>query len=179
MHVDEKPGWRNASKRTGSIYLLVEPTHGGQARFSDDHFVIGTPELVAEISGTTVSFDMNLKFHVYRRNGVREYIVWRSPRSGYRLVCLKTESIENSPPTPAASSAATYSRPVAARARHAGRRLGHVLGVLEQGVRTKEHAGFLPALRPAGAEINPNPPDGGEVAATVPAGRSKPAPELP
>jgi len=33
--------------------------------------------LVAEISASSVSIDLNAKFHVYRRNEVREYIVWR------------------------------------------------------------------------------------------------------
>ena len=29
-----------------------------------------------EISGSSVSIDLNSKFQAYRRNGVREYIVW-------------------------------------------------------------------------------------------------------
>ncbi|WP_165224246.1 Uma2 family endonuclease [Aquisphaera insulae] len=57
--------------------LMIAPEHGGQASFSPDDYIEGAPELVAEISASTVSMDLNLKFHVYLRNGVREYIVWR------------------------------------------------------------------------------------------------------
>ena len=35
------------------------------------------PELVAEVASSSVSYDLHAKLHVYRRNGVREYIVWR------------------------------------------------------------------------------------------------------
>ena len=31
----------------------------------------------AEVSSSTASFDLNTKMEVYRRNGVREYVVWR------------------------------------------------------------------------------------------------------
>jgi Uma2 family endonuclease len=57
--------------------MLILPSHGGQATFSADDFVVTGPELAAEISASTVSTDLHEKFRVYRRNGVREYIVWR------------------------------------------------------------------------------------------------------
>ena len=57
--------------------LMIDPDHGGQSRISADDYVEGAPELVAEISSSTASFDLNTKFEVYRRNGVREYVVWR------------------------------------------------------------------------------------------------------
>ena len=37
----------------------------------------GAPELVAEVASSSVSYDLHDKLQVYRRNGVREYIVWR------------------------------------------------------------------------------------------------------
>ena len=57
--------------------LFIDPACGGQARISADDYIELAPELVGEISASTASIDLNLKFHVYRRNGVREYIVWR------------------------------------------------------------------------------------------------------
>jgi Uma2 family endonuclease len=33
--------------------------------------------LVAEVASSSASYDLNTKLHVYRRSGVREYIVWR------------------------------------------------------------------------------------------------------
>ena len=58
-------------------YLMIPPLHGGRAKISDDDYVEGAPELIAEISASSVSYDLGKKLHVYRRNGVREYIVWR------------------------------------------------------------------------------------------------------
>jgi hypothetical protein len=57
--------------------LLIDPQRGGQSRISDDDYVENAPEFVGEVTSSRVSFDMNTKRQVYRRNGVREYLVWR------------------------------------------------------------------------------------------------------
>ena len=58
-------------------FLFIRPERGGQVRISDDDYVEGAPELVAEVSASTASIDLGKKLHAYRRNSVREYIVWR------------------------------------------------------------------------------------------------------
>ena len=58
--------------------LLIDPGAGGQARLTDDDYLEGAPELVAEIASGSASYDLHDKLHVYRRNGVREYLVWRT-----------------------------------------------------------------------------------------------------
>lgn len=57
--------------------LFVDPEFGGQARISKDDYLEGAPELIGEITSSTVSYDLGDKLDVYRRNGVCEYIVWR------------------------------------------------------------------------------------------------------
>lgn len=57
--------------------LLIEESAGGQARISDDDYVEGAPELVAEIAASSAAIDLHDKKRAYRRNGVREYIVWQ------------------------------------------------------------------------------------------------------
>lgn len=57
--------------------LLIDGSRGGQSRLSDDGYIEGAPELVAEIAASTASIDLRDKKRVYRRNGVREYIVWQ------------------------------------------------------------------------------------------------------
>jgi Uma2 family endonuclease len=57
--------------------LLIDPKCGGQARISEDDYVERAPELVSEISSSSVSFDLHTKLAIYRRAGVREYVVWR------------------------------------------------------------------------------------------------------
>lgn len=57
--------------------MIIQHSCGGQAKLSADDYLEGAPELVAEIAASTVSIDLNEKLRVYRRNGVREYVVWR------------------------------------------------------------------------------------------------------
>jgi Uma2 family endonuclease len=57
--------------------LFIDPACGGQVRLSEDGIIEGAPELVAEVASSSVSYDLHAKLHVYRRNGVCEYLVWR------------------------------------------------------------------------------------------------------
>jgi len=57
--------------------LLIEPALGGQARIRDDDSVEGAPELVVEVASSRASLDLHAKLDLYRRSGVREYLVWR------------------------------------------------------------------------------------------------------
>jgi hypothetical protein len=57
--------------------LFIEPALAGQAKLDPAGYIEGAPEWVGEISASSVSIDLNKKFHVYRRHGVREYAVWR------------------------------------------------------------------------------------------------------
>jgi Uma2 family endonuclease len=58
-------------------FLMVLPSHGGQAQIDEDGYVAGAPELIAEVAASSVSYDLHVKLNVYRRSGVREYVVWR------------------------------------------------------------------------------------------------------
>jgi Uma2 family endonuclease len=60
------------------LFLRIDPARGGRTRTSADGYVEGAPELVAEIATSSVSIDLHAKLKVYRRNGVKEYIVWRT-----------------------------------------------------------------------------------------------------
>jgi Uma2 family endonuclease len=58
-------------------FLRILTSHGGRARVDEDGYVTGAPELVAEVAVSSVSLDLHGKLQVYRRNHVREYVVWR------------------------------------------------------------------------------------------------------
>jgi Uma2 family endonuclease len=51
---------------------------GKGASITEDDYISGAPELVVEISASTVSIDLHDKKEAYRRNGVQEYLVWRT-----------------------------------------------------------------------------------------------------
>jgi len=50
----------------------------GTSHISDDGYIEGAPELIVEIAASSASYDLHDKLRVYRRNGVQEYIVWRT-----------------------------------------------------------------------------------------------------
>jgi Uma2 family endonuclease len=57
--------------------LLIQEACGGQARLSEDDYIEGAPELIAEIAASSAAIDLGDKKRAYRRNGVKEYIVWQ------------------------------------------------------------------------------------------------------
>ncbi len=78
-------GYDNASIRLdlGSmpqpdICLIIDPALGGRAAIDADDYLVGSPELIAEVSASAASYDLHQKLEVYRRNGVGEYLVWRT-----------------------------------------------------------------------------------------------------
>ncbi len=58
------------------LMLRLDEARGGQSKIVDG-YVEGAPELVAEIAASSVSYDLHDKLNAYRRNGVKEYVVWR------------------------------------------------------------------------------------------------------
>jgi Uma2 family endonuclease len=59
--------------------MLLLPRHaGGRAKVDVDDYISGSPELVCEVAGSSASIDAHYKKNAYRRNGVREYLLWRT-----------------------------------------------------------------------------------------------------
>jgi Uma2 family endonuclease len=56
--------------------LRLPERAGGRSRVSRDDYLEGAPELIVEVAATSASHDLHDKRKVYRRNGVREYLVW-------------------------------------------------------------------------------------------------------
>jgi Uma2 family endonuclease len=57
--------------------LLIDAQSGGQSHISQDGYVEGAPELVAEIAASSATVDLGDKKRAYRRNGIQEYLVWQ------------------------------------------------------------------------------------------------------
>lgn len=57
------------------LYLRILPEFGGQSKTSDDDYVEGPPELVAEITHSSRALDLHAKRRDYTRYGVLEYLV--------------------------------------------------------------------------------------------------------
>jgi len=65
-----------ANEPQPDLLLFIDPGCGGRVRLVDG-FIEGSPELVAEVSSSSVSIDLKSKFRSYHRNQVQEYLVWR------------------------------------------------------------------------------------------------------
>ena len=56
--------------------MLWRPVDGGPY-MNERGFIVGPPQLIVEVSASSASYDLHEKKEAYRRNGVREYVVWR------------------------------------------------------------------------------------------------------
>jgi Uma2 family endonuclease len=141
LHLDNEP--------QPDVLLFIDPACGGQARIDADGYIEGAPELVAEIAASSASYDLHAKLRVYRRNGVREYIVWRVLdreidwfvlRAGqYERLSLDAEGLYRSEVFPG-----LWLDPAALLRGD----LATVLAVVQRGLASPEHAAFVSRLRP-------------------------------
>ena len=129
--------------------LIILPSHQGTVRFING-YIEGSPELVAEISASTVSIDLNKKLRAYQRNGVQEYIVWRVEneqidwfvlRDGqFERLAADADGLFRSPTFPGlwldAPAMIAYDMPA-------------VLQAMNRGTASPEHAAFVDRLRQA------------------------------
>ena len=60
------------------ITLFTTRREDGTNRVGSDGYIDGGPELAIEVAASSASRDRNAKMRVYRANGVREYIIWRT-----------------------------------------------------------------------------------------------------
>jgi Uma2 family endonuclease len=68
--------------------LRIDEFCGGQSRISEDDYLEGAPELIVEIAASSASYDLHDKLRAYRRNGVREYLVWLTQEQAFRWYVL-------------------------------------------------------------------------------------------
>ncbi len=130
------------------VLLMIDPAKGGQAKISDDDYVEGAPELVCEIASSSVSYDLHVKKNVYRRCGVREYVVWRAQDGEVDWFLQRDGEFERQQP----DAAGVYrSRLFAGLWLDAGALRGNnpakLNACLNEGLAAAEHAAFATRLR--------------------------------
>jgi Uma2 family endonuclease len=62
-----------------------------QATISEDDYIEGAPELIMEVAASSAAIDLHDKKRAYRRNGVQEYIVWRTLENQLDWFRLQTD----------------------------------------------------------------------------------------
>lgn len=140
-------------------YLIVLPSHGGQVVIDADDYITGAPELVAEVSASTVSIDLKAKKKAYCRNGVVEYVAWRVGDREIDWFVLREGKYE--PLTP--DAAGVYRSNVLPglwldAAALVNGDLAGVFRVMQQGLASPEHAAFAAQLQQAASsKLRSNP----------------------
>jgi len=129
-------------------FLRILPEYGGQSRTNKRGYVVGSPELIGEVSATSASYDLHDKLEAYERNGVQEYVVWRMldravdwfslRQNKFRLLPLSDDGIFRSKVFPGLW--------LDARALLQGN-LVKVFAAVQQGLATPEHGKFVEKLR--------------------------------
>jgi Uma2 family endonuclease len=134
--------------------LLIDPACGGQTRLSADGFIEGAPELVAEVASSSVSYDLHAKLHVYRRNGVREYLVWRVLEQEIDWFVLRDGQYERMPmdATGLLQSEVFAGLWLDSAALLRGD-MATVLSIVQQGIASSEHTAFVTRLHPPTAAL--------------------------
>lgn len=131
--------------------LRILPELGGQSR-DDGKYVGGAPELIAEVAASSASYDLHEKLRAYRRNGVREYLVWRVWDRAIDWFVLRDDRYERLAPGPSGhfESLVLPGLWLDAEALLRGD-LAAVLAAAQQGLATPEHVDFVRRLaeRPA------------------------------
>lgn len=127
--------------------LLIDEAVGGRSHLSEDGYIEGPPELVAEVAASSAAYDLYDKKTVYRRNSVQEYIVWQVfdqkldwfvLREGeYHLQTVDDQGILRSEVFPGLW--------LAVSALLAGD-MATVLAVVQEGLQSPDHAAFVQKL---------------------------------
>ena len=135
------------------VLMRIESAAIGQSHVDADDYVTGAPELVVEVVASSAAYDLHDKLHVYRRNGVLEYLVWRVYDRELDWFVLISDEYQR---LAADAAGILHSRTfpglrMAATALLDGD-FATVLSELSKGINTPEHAGFVAKLRTEGTQ---------------------------
>ncbi len=132
--------------------LYIAPELGGQVRITPDDYIEAAPELVAEVASSSASYDLNTKLDAYRRNGVQEYIVWRVLDQQIDWFVLRGGRYERlEPDDRGVVRSQVFPGLWLDTAALLRGDLAGTLQVLDEGLATAGHAGFVTRLSGAGA----------------------------
>ncbi len=127
------------------VFLRILPEYGGQS-YVERNYATGAPELIVEVSWSSVSRDLGVKLDLYCRAGVREYltvlletrqVMWRQlSRGRYREIAPDDDGLLRSRVFPGLwlDPAVLWNPKQSVRT------------AVEQGIRSPEHAAFVKRL---------------------------------
>ncbi|NET38108.1 MAG: Uma2 family endonuclease [Cyanothece sp. SIO1E1] len=126
---------------------LLRIEQGGQSTISEDDYVEGAPELIVEIAASSVSYNLHDKLKVYRRNRVREYLVWRVYDCAFDWFCLGAgKYTQQETNAEGVICSKVFPGLWLAKAALLDGNMAKVLEVLQQGLASADHQAFVDEL---------------------------------
>ena len=132
------------------ITLFTLQREDGTNRLGSDGYIDGGPELAIEVAASSASRDRNAKMRVYRANGVREYIIWRTEAEVVDWFILRDGKYEPLPLDSGVYKSEVFPGLWLDTAAMLRGDLASVFATLQQGMATPEHVAFVARLASAG-----------------------------
>jgi hypothetical protein len=115
----------------------------------EDGYIHGSPEFVAEVAASSVSIDRNAKFRAYQRNGVREYLLWRTEDDAIDWFVLRGDQFEQlQPGADGVIRSEVFPGLWLDPAALIRQDMAKVIAVLQQGLADPAHTAFVARLTP-------------------------------
>jgi Uma2 family endonuclease len=130
--------------------LRLEPAAGGRSQITPDDYIEGAPELIVEIAASSAAYDLHDKLKVYRRNGVREYLVWQIFERRIDWFALnESEFVSLSTDDAGVFRSQVFPGVWLATPAMLNENLSQALADLQRGLETNEHTDFVKHLASA------------------------------
>ena len=138
--------WQNEPQP--DALLRLDESVGGQSRIGEDDYIEGAPELIVEIAASSASYDLHDKLRAYRRNGVKEYLIWLVQEREFRWYALAEGKYRQQQPDESGCIKSLFfpGLDLEVQALLAGR-MERVLAKVQEGLGSEEHKSFLYRLQ--------------------------------
>jgi len=131
--------------------LRVLPECGGRCRIDSEGLLEGPPELIVEIAASSASIDLRDKLRVYRRSGVREYLVWRTVENRFDWFVLEGDQYQpNQPDAQGLLQIRVFPGLCLKLEDLLAQNSPQILQTLQAGLETPAHAAFVAKLQELG-----------------------------
>jgi Uma2 family endonuclease len=147
-------GADNATDRMNEInepqpdaMLYIDVDRSTTFRLGPDGYLEGSPDLIAEIAASSKGKDLGPKRRAYARNGVQEYLVWRTEEDAIDWYVLQQgDYVSMNRDEAGIIRSQVFPGLWLDVPAMIERNLARVLAVLNQGLATPEHAAFVGKL---------------------------------
>jgi Uma2 family endonuclease len=121
---------------------------GRQAQIGSEDYIEGAPELVVEVAASSAAIDLHDKKRAYHRNGVQEYVVWRTLEGQLDWFLWESQGyVAQVPDEQGILRSQTFPGLWLALPALLAGDLRQVLSVVQEGLKTPEHETWVEELK--------------------------------